>query len=207
VIKRVWLAGIGLLVIGCQPGGQTNVRPGTGLRFASPSDLKPEASPGTDAVLVARGMKIPVEIKHTVENANVLVSLFSHGEEIEAEHYVRSGTGFELVSAAGEIYHPPLPLLWFPLTVGDEREWNGQMESGGEKRNASAKISILTDQLFEAVGSPQAVKVQVNLEIQNGTPTPADRQLVFWFVPGKGALKREFGKGLTRVPTPTPGSE
>jgi hypothetical protein len=35
--------------------------------------------------------------------------------------------------------------------------------------------------------------VEVKLEIDNGTPTWAQRKLSFWFLPGKGIVRRSFG--------------
>jgi len=40
----------------------------------------------------------------------------------------------------------------------------------------------------------------VNLKISDGSPTPSKRELRFWFVPGKGLVKREFDYSSLREP-------
>ena len=105
-----------------------------------------------------------------------------------------------MVEVAGESYQEPMPLLKFPLTIGDSWTWSGKMVAGLEPHNASAKISTAAEQILLPGGPTQSVLVVVDLAIESGASTPAARKLRFWFVENKGLVKRQFGIGSSREP-------
>lgn len=202
-MRGLFLAALAVLALaGCdgKSGGTDLKQQGTGARLSGPEDLKPDASPGENAKLVIRGTEIPVTVAHTRRDDHVVLAMQAHGEELESELYKVGASDFSLVSAAGETYAPAIPLIWFPLNVGDVKTWKGTMATGGEKRNAEATITTASDTLADVAGSPSVIRVVVKLKLDNGTPTMAERDLTFWFAPGRGVLKREFGRGLTREP-------
>ena len=51
-----------------------------------------------------------------------------------------------------------------------------------------------------------ALLVEVDISMESGAANaPATRQLMFWFVKGKGLVKRDFGASTSRVPAEAKG--
>ena len=73
--------------------------------------------------------------------------------------------------------------------------------ASGVGHEAEASISTASDKIKLADGTlADALVVRVKLQLTNGTKTPAERMLAFWFVKGKGIIKREIGSGSKREP-------
>lgn len=171
---------------------------GTGITIASSADLGPDADPGPEKIVYA-GTVIPVETKRSTTNGDYTMDFWYQGVSLETEKYRSMPTEFDLVNAAGEDYSPPLPLLYFPMNAGDSWKWSGQMVTAPTSHNATAVISTREDEIN--VGTmAHALVVEVDLSIDNGTSSPAPRQLTFWFVKGKGVVKRDFGASTSRIP-------
>jgi hypothetical protein len=165
------------------------------------SDLGPEKQYSEKAKLaIGRTMVVPVKVFYERAGTDLVVSLRAYEENFEQETYRLDGTTFQLINAAGETYEPPIQLLKFPLTLGDNWKWTGKMISGGEPRPAQADVSTSKDRLLLASGAVDSVLVQVQLKFESGGPTVAERRLSFWFVPGKGMAQRAFGDGSKREP-------
>lgn len=126
--------------------------------------------------------------------------LSAHHEVLETETYRSTTSEFVLISI-DERFEPPLPLLKFPMTLGEGWEWKGELLAGGLRHRAEGKVTSSTEQLFLAnTGGIDTVKVQIKLEIDSKTPAPAKRPLTFWFARGKGIVKREIGTATSREP-------
>jgi hypothetical protein len=187
---------------GCKPKGVSEVeRVGTGAEFHSQSDLAPESDFGKKAVLLLAGASYPVSVALSRTDGQFSVRLVSNGEDLEEEDYRSEPEAFELTEADEERYAPPLPLLRFPMRVGDTWTWNGTMTSGGIGREASAMVHSTTDRLFVSELPHDTIKVAVDilLDANPGRP-PLKRQLAFWFEPGHGMIKRAFGSASVRQP-------
>ena len=191
------LIGVGLYSCTRAPNGQSG-----NTLFQTSADLKPDANPGPKAVLRLLTTDIPVEVSQEVESNDVTLELIAKGEEIEVEKYRSTIEKFELVQAASESFEPPLTLLKFPLEDGAKYSWEGQLKMGEIGPEATAKITVAKDSLNEKGYSGAAVLSRVELSFDGGAPTKAVRTLKFWFVEGKGVLKREFDKGSARLPVP-----
>lgn len=165
-------------------------------------ELRPDASPGAKARMVLGSLAFPVEVKLTPSPDKVAIELWAHEQPFEEEVYSNPSDGFGLIDAAGERYEPPVPLLKFPLRVGDSWDWKGKMVTGDTSRTASAKIITRDDLLRVGPETHKALAVDVDLEMHSGGPKPAKRKLIFWFVPEKGVMKREFGVSTSREPIP-----
>lgn len=175
------------------------VSKGSGAYIASPADLKPDGVPGTKAQMVMSGMIIPVDLKTKSVGQEFDIDLWYQNELFEEEQYKVTPDGFQLVNAAGETYSPPIPLVKFPMNVGDVWKWSGQMITGPVGRGAKALIRTQDDKVD--LGSPtDALMVQVDLSIESGASEPAMRHLTFWFVKDKGLVKRQFGDSTSRLP-------
>jgi hypothetical protein len=183
-------------LLGCQSKGG-----GTGASVPSAFNLKPDAKIPLKASLKIGEIDMPVEIKQTQTGDQIRIDLEAHGQVLESEAYLAKEGAFELAAVAGENYKDPLPLLKFPMNVGDTWNWVGTMTAGDEPHKASATISTSSDKvLLPASGSQEAVLVVVDLEIESGGPEPAKRKLRFWFVKDKGLVKRQFGTASSRDP-------
>ncbi|MCB8933193.1 MAG: hypothetical protein M9921_12755 [Fimbriimonadaceae bacterium] len=179
---------------GCKPAATSQ---GPSLRDIEV--FKPDSLPGEKAKLVLAGTELPVEVKRRMDGNEVVIELWAHGEVVQQERYLSTKDAFNLAMAGGERYDAPLPLLKFPMNVGDAWEWKGQLSAGDIHRTATAKITTSSAQVY--VPEPEtAVKVSVEMSLDSGAPTPAKRTLTFWLVEGRGVVKREFGAGSTREP-------
>ena len=173
-----------------------------GIRIDSMAELAPETVPGTSAELMLAGTSYSVQISVKRNEDRMELILLSHGEPFEIERYQVSADRFSLLDAAEEHFVPALPLLKFPLRIGDGWSWAGTMKTGDISRQASAKIVSAWETLFVSGVSHDSVKITVDLafDANKGKP-PLKRQLVFWFEPKAGLIKREFGTASIRQPS------
>lgn len=151
------------------------------------------------SVLTVGDRDLQVEVNRTKTGDSNEIRLTLNGQTIDTERYQISKGLFALEQAAGETYRPPLPILVFPLRIGDRYEWKGQLVAGELIHRASAKVSTATETLFMP-SSNQALRVQVDLSVDVGS-NPSQRQLNFWFIKGGGLVKRAFGSSV-RAPIP-----
>lgn len=170
--------------------------------LSDPAKFDPGASPGWKAQLVLSGSPLDVDVKQEKSGTDLTLRLFVLDQEIEVERYRSTPSRFQLLQAASERFEPPLTLLEYPVREGQTLNWDGQLEFADLERKATAKVVAKKEQMNVPGYNDWAVKVSVNLEIESGGPKPANRVLNFWFVQGKGVLKREFDKGSTRIPAP-----
>src|SRR5205085_4343464 len=112
-------------LLSCTSSNQGSVvTKGSGAYIASASELKPDGDPGTRAKMVMSGMIIPVDLKTRTDPKGFFIDLWYEGEKFEEEQYRSTPEEFQLVNAAGETYSPPIPLLRFPMNVGDAWKWS-----------------------------------------------------------------------------------
>jgi hypothetical protein len=195
-VGAVLLVAIWVACARCQkPSGG---KAGSGVHIASSTDLKPDANPGPQRIVYA-GTVIPAETKVNLMNDEFSIELWYNEVSLEKEVYKSSAKEFSLVNAAGEDYAPPIPLLRFPMNAGASFKWSGKMITGPTSRNATALISTREDKV-DMGGVTDALVVEVDISMESGANAPATRQLLFWFVKGKGVVKRDFGASTSRVP-------
>lgn len=200
-LRVVAFAGAALLfagiVQGCRPSG------GQGPVIKTAVELLPDALYSTKAVLNYGGTPVPVDMTREAQGATVKFLLMAHDQVLETETYASSVGEFALVSI-DEQFEPPLPLLKFPLTIGEGWTWKGELLVGGRRHSAEADIKPTTEQLYlTKSGGVDTVKVVVELRIDTKTSTPAKRPITYWFVKGKGIVQREIGKATSRAPAPS----
>lgn len=146
---------------------------------------------------------VPVDIVRTQKNREITFDLRAYDETIDTEVYESSPDAFSLKQLGMETFEPAVPLLKSALKTGDKWDWAGTI-TGGPVHRAEGTITTLGDILKEPGGTSEpAVKCQVEFRLDNETKTPAKRSFTFWFVKGKGILKREAVSGSTRqLPEP-----
>lgn len=192
----------GLFLLGC---GQIHIEPEPSAKFLSPKDLGADTPPPPAALLqLAGGEPLEVTVKANREGSKLHLELIAHREVIETETYSTTPTSFNLVEAAGETYEPVLPLMKFPMNLGDQWSWKGQIVLDSASIPAEAMITAANAPLGLEGYPLEAVQVSVTLEIGDPRARAAKRTLNFWVAPGYGVLKREFGLSSSRYPAPKP---
>ncbi|MBX3118034.1 MAG: hypothetical protein KF784_03145 [Fimbriimonadaceae bacterium] len=162
--------------------------------------VSPALQDRQDAQLVLSGLELPVTLNVETEGEMVKIRSEAFGEALETEIYRVTGKEIEMTSAIGETYDPPVLLLQSEMNEGDTWQWEGKISSGAAPYEARAELNVSLDKLNIPGVDDNAVYVRMNLFIDGVGPKPAKRELGFWFVNGKGLLKREFGGASSRMP-------
>jgi hypothetical protein len=145
-----------------------------------------------EAVFSVDGTTTDYKLKTVREGSKVSFQAVSHDMIVDEETYEVKGDQVLLHYAAGEEFQEPIPLMKFPLKVGEEYEWKGAMVSSQESIEGAAKVVTSTDFVRLKDKSQDAIKVEINLTFGKG----ANRKLSFWFVKGQGVLRTEMGKNV-----------
>ena len=178
-------------------------RTNRGRQIRDYGDLMPDSSPGKTASMVMAGTPIRVELSTEETGTQFRILLKAHQQTFESESYQSGPCGFSLVEASGDKYSPDLDLIRFPMSVGDVWNWEGVVSSGDIRRKATATVRSESTNLYLEGAPVEAVKVSVDLALfSEGAKLPANRKLVFEFVPNRGLVRREFGDASVREPAP-----
>jgi hypothetical protein len=179
---------------------------GASQHYAKIDDLQPYVEPYSRAYILTGS---PVETKVVTEKAPGEVSFkffalsqSTDEEPLDDESYTYGEDAFCYAGNMGEQYEPDLPLLKFPLKVGDSWDWKGTHVLGGVERKATAKVTTSHDMLNTVAGEFSTVRSVVELAIETGTKDKSKYKLTFWFAPKKGVVRREFEFSTTREPVP-----
>lgn len=172
------------------------------------SELDPGALPYERANLIMGGISIPVDVDRQVKGSEVTIRLLSEGDSLEYEVYELDGSGFRFRTVGirkddGEQFEPAIPVLRFPVEVGESWTWAGKLVTVASKKGtpATATVSLSKDTLNLAAGRADTVLSTVVVELDTGAPQKAKREFKFWFSPN-GILKRDFQASSTREPAP-----
>lgn len=187
--------------------GCTCVRGPGGSPIGAGVELFPPDLP-TQPVMLNLGGIVMDEAQMQVESDGARRTLLIRNQDvtIDKEVYEVDKQGISLVAfgsgaGAGDQFDPPLKLIAFPAREGQKLEWKGSLRFGNVRAvKGEAVSSTETELLSMATGSAQAIRVTVDLRLESGTPEQARRRLEFWFVNGRGPVKRDFGANQTREP-------
>lgn len=146
----------------------------------------------TEAVFWSDGTKNDYTLKTWVDGTKTTFQAVSEKMVVDEEIYEVRDSQISLRRAAWEDFVEPVPLLKFPLRLGDEYKWKGTLACSEEKHKGEATVITSGDFVRLKDKSQEAVKVEINLRIDEGAP----RKLSFWFVKGMGVLKTEMGKNV-----------
>jgi len=175
----------------------------SGERYPSRVDFKPAAVRTDPTTLLLAGTPYPVTVKPFERGDDIRFDFVSHDEVFESELYEQTATMFFVIEAADERYVPAMPILRFPLTIGDSWKWEGEIVSSGISYKAGATITTGSEDLYFSGMKHHTVRVLVRISLEaNPGKSPLERELTFWFEPGKGIIKREFGSASEREPSP-----
>ncbi|MDX2066110.1 MAG: hypothetical protein SFX74_10235 [Fimbriimonadaceae bacterium] len=189
---------------GCQPTKSDHLVT-SGPALVDVDCLRPNSAPGTQAVLRLAGTRIPVELHCQKAKGEVTLRSVNKGATIDKEIYQSNADGFFLTYAGGESFSPPLPLLQYPMRIGQAWQWAGDMAANAQFRSARATVSTSMAQAEVGNGVKPGVKVRVTVQMlpeagANAADAPVERELQFWIVEGHGVVRREFGQTSIREP-------
>ena len=178
----------GLAVGACSCGSQAS-----GVPLTSQDDLFPKEMKSGEQTLKLGGQAIQATAKVITNGTERRIQLFSDGTMIDEEIYEVDDSGIRLVSLPpGEKFVKPIPLISYGKPLRSTWNWEGQKRLGTRSLKATAKISTDSVKVAFQSGSNEAVLVTVELKVEDGSPKPYERKLMFWFVRGEGLLKRDF---------------
>ena len=140
----------------------------------------------------ADGTLTDYKLKTVSTGDRVTFQAISNEKVVDEESYIVRDGSILLARAAGEDFIEPVTLLKFPLSLGDQYDWQGKIVCNQEKIDCTAKVTTSTDFVTFRFKSQDAVKVEVNLKLNKRV----QRKLSFWFVKGMGILKTEIGKNV-----------
>ena len=184
------------ILIGCRYGA-SSVDPGS-KAMQNVKEYAPKAAEPRQAKFVFDTIELPVVWESKQEGGEVIYTFRAKDNtefDQEREVYEVNDTLVALKQAGGETYSPPLPILKAPMDIGDTWQWSGTMSFGDVSHNATASIATTKDTIIA-----YPLKVTVSLQSESGGLTPATRSLTFWFGPGQGVVRREFGAASGRRP-------
>ena len=188
-----------LFLLGCL--GSNEEGPST-QTYSKIEDIQPTAVPYARAYVIFTGTPIPTDVVAEQKDGEFELRCESEGAVIDLEKYAFDDASFKFVGTGSETFDPGIPILRFPLEVGDEWTWGGSYLTGADAREATAKVKTAQERLNTVMGEFSTVRVTVELAIQSGTPKPVEHKLVFWFAPKKGIVRREIKFSTTREPMP-----
>ncbi len=159
----------------------------------------PAAIAGKKATLRLLGTDLETDVEPVKSETDLTLRFLHHGEVLEEEAYSITPAQFLLSKAAGETYTPAIPLLKFPMHLGDGWEWTGTTSTGAVQQPARASVSSAEENIAFGETFQSALRVDVVLKIGPEPRPHAERKLSFWFLEGKGVVKRDFGSVSSRI--------
>jgi hypothetical protein len=172
------------------------------VTYRSLDKMTPQAVPYKRASLILAGTKVGVDVVPTESEGKLALKLMARGEEVMTENYRYDGSAFSFVGSTGESYEPAIPLVTFPFSTSDKKNWKGTIQYGEVSLPCTATIASKPETLNMDGGNYQTVNVTVSLSYNGGGSKSTQRLLKFWFAPKKGMVKRDFGLNSTRQPAP-----
>ena len=191
-----WLAFATLGMSSCQKATAS------GPPIANKAALEPDHIPFDQCRLELAGSSFRANLKVTESGDTIRIDLVAAGEVLETEKYSSSDTAFSVIEAGGETYNPPIPIIRYPMHIGDTWNWTGIIDTGGEVHPTKATVSTSSQDLTIKGGIVHnVVRIDIMLSIDSGRPSnPATRKMTFWIAPDMGVVKRAFGDYSSREP-------
>ena len=188
------IATLAVLGIGCSQKAD-----GKTARYDAKS-MQAHKLPYTEAYINYAGTLSEAKMSAVNRSGEVDFLFMIDGTLHEKESYKYDDESFRFTRCNDEIYSPGLTLLQFPFNAGDEWTWSGLYRIGDRDRKASAVIKTSSERLYTLAGEFDTVLVVCELEIESGSIEPVYKELKFWFVPGKGLIRRESQHSPSREP-------
>jgi hypothetical protein len=172
-----------------------------GPHIRTREEIDPTFALDKHAKVTSAGLARPMDVDTDLDDNEYIVRLELHGEEYDEEVYKDLPGSFSLSQAAGEMYDLPIPLLKFPMQVGDTWNWEGAATAAGESSPATAVVKTDEEEIFVCGVAVQAVRTSVTISIvPRPGAQPIDREMTFYFAPKRGLFKRSWGNTSIREP-------
>ncbi len=173
---------------------------GTGPPINDYAALKPDQLTLKSSHLELAGTDYRADVKVERRGSTIEIDLVHENSVIESERYESTEEGFFLSSASAQQYDPPVPLIKYPMHVGDKWTWSGMTDP--DSRHAKAEIASSIEGLtINGRTVPNVVRIDVTVSMEGGgDQSPTTSRLSFWIAPGLGVVKRKFGDYSTREP-------
>jgi hypothetical protein len=167
-------------------------------------DFFPDKWQHADVLWQVGDIKGDATVQLTTEGERREIAVLYEGKIVEREGYVANNKQIALVHwiDPAERFEPPIPLLKFPMPVQSQWQWKGKHIIGPRQLDAEASIRTTKERLDSAIGAIETVKVVVELKTLDGSGNEKQRELQFWFAPGLGPIRRDYG--LTQIREPRP---
>lgn len=204
--------GVLLVVCGCRPfADPSESEPSSGpapMAYLKIEELEPAKLPPDQARIVLSGIEIPVSLHSETEGRNLTLAWkTADGALVEEENYLVTSDSFSLLALPGESYAPAIPLVKFPMQVGDTLQWKGQVKVGSNEAPAEAVVISKNESVNLANGKYEALRVDLQLIYYPQSKQESKKSLTFWFQPHGGLVKREFHTASMREPRPEEDNE
>jgi hypothetical protein len=188
------IAVAGVAVVSCQrTGGSTAI-------IATKAAFRPDKLGFERCSLEVAGSKFTADVRQSIKGSEVRIDLLAHDTIFETERYLSTDESFSVIDAGGEQFEKAIPLVKYPMHVGDTWEWTGGVLTGPASHKASAKISTSSEDL-PVKNLHNVIRIQVDLSYETGAQGVASiRKLIFWIAPNMGVVKRAFGDYSKREP-------
>lgn len=197
-MRILWTIGAaGVLLCGCTCGG-TRVD----NRIDYGDDFFPETWKHPAAVWQVGNISEDATVRVKKQGNKRVLELLHDDKVVESEAYEVTTEQIALIHwwDESERFEPAVPLLKFPMSLPSEWHWEGKHYIGTRALDAEAKITATKDTLNLATGTTETVKVVLTVKTKDGSGTEKERALTFWFAPGEGPVRREYGLGQVREP-------
>lgn len=197
-MRVLWAVGAaGVLLGGCTCGVE---RVGDKIDYGD--DFFPQQWKHPAAVWQVGTIRSDATLRVKKDGNTRVIELLYADKVVETEVYEVTTEQIGLVSwwDESERFEPPLPLLKFPMPLPSDWEWKGKHHIGSRALDAEAKVNATKETLDLATGTTETVKVTVKVTTRDGSGTEKERTLTFWFAPGEGPVRREYGLGQVREP-------
>lgn len=188
-----------LSALGCLGGHAES--PKAAQSFAKMSDMQPYVEPYPNAYILA-GQAVETELECQKSPGAVKFDFTAYGTLIDQENYAYDDTTFRYVGNEVDTFVPGIPLLKFPLTVGDKWDWSGEYRGAGRVLKSTAEVTTEPELLKTVAGEFTTVRVDVQIARESGAKEPAMWRHTFWFAPKRGVVRREIEFGFVREPMP-----
>lgn len=170
---------------------------GIGRTVSESDDLFPSTWKHAPVTLNLGGVEIDASVELESDGSKRELQVIGDGAVLDQEVYIVDAEGISLQlfgPSEGESYDPPLPLIRYATRIGETLEWSGKYRVADRSLSATAKCTTVIEQIPLATGPIEAIRCQIELQIDDTTKDKVKRGLTVWFAKGEGPVKRDFGK-------------
>ena len=142
------------------------------------------------------------DVKKTPDGDEAIVEYHIGDKVTQTETYRTSTAGIVRTGGGNDgksTLQPPLPLIKYPMKVGNKWDWKGTIQTPGGAVSGTAKYSVPELQTLKLAGQTmQAYRLHLVLTISQGGQS-GDFVNDYWFVPNIGLVKQKLVVGTATI--------